>query len=361
MANTSALVKPPLTRTVVRDGTRSTKCTPQACTLHSKLSIDFGVRLPFGHAVRPGWPERIPAVVRLDGTVRIQTVAERDNSLPAAVLTEYEQLSGVPVPCDTSADDQGRGLLPKGPDIIEPYDAPGTFGAWTRCLPLCVAMVKSSPRPTRSPTAPAHPSRTTGTSTEENTCRPPAASRSDRSASGRHRRCTSAVAPADGRASHTWRRSGGGHSRPARDHGTRPAERLTAVADPSTNSPSRLAQGGVGGCRSTHRDSEGFEQGTETFPAEVLTTHRQHLNHSCRRNRLRFGIPNRTGLRPSVPHGRTTHDCTTDPRAKAHASPCFVPVGFAPEVIPCCPGSGPSRPPAEAERTTQSPCASDLP
>lgn len=66
----------------------------------------------FDHTVRPGWRERIPAVVHLDGTARLQTVTERDNPLPAAVLREYERLSGVPVLCNTSANDKGRGFFP---------------------------------------------------------------------------------------------------------------------------------------------------------------------------------------------------------------------------------------------------------
>ncbi|WP_411127782.1 carbamoyltransferase N-terminal domain-containing protein [Streptomyces sp. x-19] len=66
----------------------------------------------FDHAVRPGWHERIPAVVHLDGTARLQTITERDNPLLAMVLTEYEQLSGVPVLCNTSANDQGCGFFP---------------------------------------------------------------------------------------------------------------------------------------------------------------------------------------------------------------------------------------------------------
>lgn len=66
----------------------------------------------FDHAVRPGWHEKIPAVVHLDGTARLQTVTERDNPLLATVLTEYERLSGVPVLCNTSANDKGCGFFP---------------------------------------------------------------------------------------------------------------------------------------------------------------------------------------------------------------------------------------------------------
>ncbi|KIZ14897.1 carbamoyltransferase N-terminal domain-containing protein [Streptomyces natalensis] len=66
----------------------------------------------FDHEVRPGWHDKIPAVVHLDGTARLQTVTEHHNPLLAAVLTEYEQLSGVPVLCNTSANDKGCGFFP---------------------------------------------------------------------------------------------------------------------------------------------------------------------------------------------------------------------------------------------------------
>ncbi|HEX5741061.1 MAG TPA: carbamoyltransferase C-terminal domain-containing protein [Pilimelia sp.] len=66
----------------------------------------------FDHRVRPGWAERIPAVVHLDGTARLQTVHAADDPLLAAVLRAYERRSGVPVLCNTSANARGRGFFP---------------------------------------------------------------------------------------------------------------------------------------------------------------------------------------------------------------------------------------------------------
>ncbi|MDX3852393.1 carbamoyltransferase N-terminal domain-containing protein [Streptomyces sp. AK02-01A] len=66
----------------------------------------------FDHAVRPGWADRIPAVVHLDGTARLQTVSPGDNAFLAEVLTAYEELSGIPVLCNTSANRKGRGFFP---------------------------------------------------------------------------------------------------------------------------------------------------------------------------------------------------------------------------------------------------------
>lgn len=66
----------------------------------------------FDHDVRPEWLNRIPAVVHLDGTSRLQTL-RRDSPLPTAkVLIEYEALTGIPLLCNTSANHLGCGFFP---------------------------------------------------------------------------------------------------------------------------------------------------------------------------------------------------------------------------------------------------------
>lgn len=65
----------------------------------------------FEHRLRPGWDERIPAVVHLDGTARLQTI-EPAASSTGRILEAYEQLSGIPVLCNTSANLNGRGFFP---------------------------------------------------------------------------------------------------------------------------------------------------------------------------------------------------------------------------------------------------------
>jgi carbamoyltransferase len=66
----------------------------------------------FEHRMRPGWAERVPAVVHLDGTARLQTVDESSNSSVARILAAYSELSGVPVLCNTSANFEGCGFFP---------------------------------------------------------------------------------------------------------------------------------------------------------------------------------------------------------------------------------------------------------
>jgi carbamoyltransferase len=77
----------------------------------------------FTHRVRPGWPERIPAVVHVDGTARIQTVDRHEEPLMARCLERFEARSGVPVVVNTSLNTAGR------PMVDDPRDALECFGS----------------------------------------------------------------------------------------------------------------------------------------------------------------------------------------------------------------------------------------
>lgn len=66
----------------------------------------------FEHRVRPEWQDRIPAVIHLDGTARLQTIDERSGSATARILASYERASGIPVLCNTSANLNGKGFFP---------------------------------------------------------------------------------------------------------------------------------------------------------------------------------------------------------------------------------------------------------
>ncbi|GES32572.1 carbamoyltransferase N-terminal domain-containing protein [Streptomyces angustmyceticus] len=73
----------------------------------------------FEHRVRQDWLDRIPAVVHLDGTARLQTVSPEHDDVLHEVLTEYHRLSGVPVLCNTSANLNGSGFFPDVASVIE--------------------------------------------------------------------------------------------------------------------------------------------------------------------------------------------------------------------------------------------------
>jgi carbamoyltransferase len=77
----------------------------------------------FVHEVREGWHDRIPAVVHVDGTARIQTVDADAEPLVARMLTAFERRTGLPVVVNTSLNTAGR------PMVDDPRDALECFGS----------------------------------------------------------------------------------------------------------------------------------------------------------------------------------------------------------------------------------------
>ena len=66
----------------------------------------------FDHRVREGWESKIPAIVHLDGTARLQTVSQTDNAVVFELLQHFKKLSGIPMLCNTSANYNGTGFFP---------------------------------------------------------------------------------------------------------------------------------------------------------------------------------------------------------------------------------------------------------
>jgi len=77
----------------------------------------------FTHGVRDDWRDRIPAVVHVDGTARVQTVDRRREPLVARMLEAFERRTGVPVVVNTSLNTAGR------PMVDSPRDALECFGS----------------------------------------------------------------------------------------------------------------------------------------------------------------------------------------------------------------------------------------
>ncbi|WP_342734291.1 nodulation protein NodU [Bradyrhizobium sp. B117] len=66
----------------------------------------------FDHQTRAEWRDKIPAVVHLDGSARLQTISRASEHKVAELLVEYEKLTGIPLLCNTSANHHGRGFFP---------------------------------------------------------------------------------------------------------------------------------------------------------------------------------------------------------------------------------------------------------
>ncbi|SFF59179.1 carbamoyltransferase [Actinacidiphila alni] len=77
----------------------------------------------FVHDVDAAWRERIPAVVHVDGTARIQTVDPAAEPLVARMLSAFEARTGLPVVVNTSLNTAGR------PMVDDPRDALECFGS----------------------------------------------------------------------------------------------------------------------------------------------------------------------------------------------------------------------------------------
>ena len=61
--------------------------------------------------VRPEWKDRIPAIVHVDGTARVQTVRREHNERMYDLLVEFEKLTGVPVLVNTSFNVKGEPIV----------------------------------------------------------------------------------------------------------------------------------------------------------------------------------------------------------------------------------------------------------
>jgi carbamoyltransferase len=73
----------------------------------------------FTHRVRESWRSRIPAVVHVDGSARVQTVDAGREPLLAALLRAFGERTGVPVLVNTSFNNGGRPMVDDARDALE--------------------------------------------------------------------------------------------------------------------------------------------------------------------------------------------------------------------------------------------------
>ncbi len=75
--------------------------------------------------VRPEWRDRIPAVVHVDGSARVQTVAREDNERLYMLLKAFDAITGVPVLLNTSFNVKGEPIVEAPQDAVECFLSTG--------------------------------------------------------------------------------------------------------------------------------------------------------------------------------------------------------------------------------------------
>jgi carbamoyltransferase len=70
-------------------------------------------------SVRPEWRDRIPAIVHVDGTARVQTVRPDQNERLYRLLKEFDAITGVPVLLNTSFNVKGEPIVETPADAVE--------------------------------------------------------------------------------------------------------------------------------------------------------------------------------------------------------------------------------------------------
>jgi carbamoyltransferase len=69
--------------------------------------------------VSPAWKDKIPAIVHVDGTARVQTVSRQTNERLYRLLKEFEALTGVPVLINTSFNVKGEPIVERPEEALE--------------------------------------------------------------------------------------------------------------------------------------------------------------------------------------------------------------------------------------------------
>lgn len=75
--------------------------------------------------VRPEWRDKIPAVVHVDGTARVQTVRPENSEFLYKLLKEFDAITGVPVLINTSFNVKGEPIVETPEDAVECFLATG--------------------------------------------------------------------------------------------------------------------------------------------------------------------------------------------------------------------------------------------
>ena len=69
-------------------------------------------------SVRPEWRDKIPAIVHVDGTARVQTVRQETNDRLYRLLKAFDAITGVPVLINTSFNVKGEPIVETPDDAV---------------------------------------------------------------------------------------------------------------------------------------------------------------------------------------------------------------------------------------------------
>ena len=75
--------------------------------------------------IRPEWRQKIPAVVHIDGTARVQTVREDQNDRLYRLLREFDAITGVPLLLNTSFNIKGEPIVETPEDAVHCFLSTG--------------------------------------------------------------------------------------------------------------------------------------------------------------------------------------------------------------------------------------------
>jgi carbamoyltransferase len=92
------------------------------------FDLPVGLELPFMLVtvpVRAAWRERVAAVVHVDGSARVQTVARNGNARYYDVIRAFGELTGVPVLLNTSFNRAGEPIVNSPADALACFQAAG--------------------------------------------------------------------------------------------------------------------------------------------------------------------------------------------------------------------------------------------
>ena len=79
----------------------------------------------FVYPVVPAQQEKVPAITHVDGTARVQTVAQNDNPRFHRLIQAFERLRGVPMVLNTSFNVMGEPIVNTPSDAVRCFYSTG--------------------------------------------------------------------------------------------------------------------------------------------------------------------------------------------------------------------------------------------